>query len=122
MYSFDTPEGPYVGQTIRPPAVRWAEHKKSGKAIVPGTTSVVARDLPREVLDDYEAFHIGKRDAFVQGKNRTRGNQRDAYELGRESGTDEMDVLLNGLFRELAMGKKHGLSMHDMLYDDDDDD
>ena len=113
IYEFQTRDGPYVGQTIQDPKQRWHQHDEHG--VRNGSNHRVIEQVPRELLDSFEAFHIGHGGTFRPGseQNRTRGNDRDMFEFGARGGARE-DVPLYGMM--LAGRDLHRLdSRYDQL-------
>ncbi len=91
VYEFQTRDGPYVGQPIQDPRQRW--HQRDEHGVRNGSNHRVLEQVPRELLDSFEAFHKG----------------RDMSDFGRSGGARE-DVPLYGMM--LA-----GRDLHRLDYD-----
>ena len=110
IYLFETEDGPYVGQTRNSFERRWKQHAQGKhRTPLPGTCQVLHDDLDDDLLDDYEAFEIGRHGTYrgpgSHQQNRLRGNTtkaEGAYEIGADPDCDELDLLLNGMFREIS--------------------
>ena len=103
IYTFMTNHGPYVGQTIQRPQVRWNQHLRSGRN---GTNHrILHSNLPACLLNPYEAYHIGAARSFNPGslQNRTRGNDLASYQAGR-SGMSQRDFAFGGVNRHGGYG------------------
>lgn len=78
----------YVGQTVGPPELRWAQHRmlstgpfKDGEKYV--AWGVLEREVHPTKLNEREAYYIGYYDAYRSGYNETTGNDWVAYQRGQ---------------------------------------
>ena len=96
IYTFMTPHGPYVGQTIQDPQVRWSQHLRSGRN--GSSHRILHSNLSRTLLDPYEAYHNGYSNSYnrVSLQNRTRGNDLASYHAGR-SGISQRQFAYGGV-------------------------
>jgi len=91
----------YVGKTVNEPERRWIEHRKMGTGPFKdghdyAEWSVVRGNVQPKELDYWEAYFIGYYNTYEEGYNENPGNDRTAYDRGRNDAQDKVENTEDG--------------------------